>query len=288
MPSTVPSHHEQLHRHLNQFLEQAPVSDWLNTDPIQFPRRYTQIQQREVVAIFAALLAYGRVGLIARAMEDVLKRMGPDLHLSITNDSPANARERFSGFVYRLTTGSDLARLWLGLGDIIRTHGSIGQALMVWHDDSNTDFRPLLSQLRNAVMTATPEFEERKGFRHFLSDPMGGSAVKRYCMLMRWMVRGPDEVDLGHWAQLGTERLVLPLDTHVHRIARNLGLTSRATADWKTAAEITEALRQLDPVDPARFDFALAHLGISGACPSKRVPEICTGCPINKICILGS
>ena len=107
-------------------------------------------------------------------------------------------------------------------------------------------------------------------------------------MLMRWMVRGPDEIDLGDWSELGTQRLVIPLDTHVHRISQNLGLTKRVTADWKTTAEITHRLRALDPMDPTRFDFALAHLGISGSCPSKRVSEICTRCPINTICTLGA
>lgn len=287
VPSPSLAGQTQLQHHLTQFINQAPVSSWLSTDPIQFPKRFTRIDQREIVAIFAALLAYGRVGLIAKAMEDVLIRMGPDLQLNIIQDAPDDARRRFSGFVYRLTTGDDLARLWLGLGAVIRSHGTIGAALMSWDDITQPDLRYTLSQLRHAVMVATPDFPERKGFRHFLSDPSGGSAIKRYCMLMRWMVRGPDEVDFGQWSQLGTARLTLPLDTHIHRIARNLGLTHRLTADWKTAAEITERLRALDPIDPTRFDFALAHLGISGSCPSKRVTEICAGCPINKICTLG-
>ena len=287
MVAPVPSQHSHLKHYLNQFINQAPVSGWLNADPIQFPKRFARKDQREIVAFFAALLAYGRVGLIARAMENVLLRMGPQLHDDIINDSPDDARRRFDGFVYRLTTGDDLARLWVGLGAVIKTHGSIGTALLTWDDASQTDFRHTLSRLRHAVMTATPGFPDRKGFRHFLADPSGGSAIKRYCMLMRWMVRGPDDVDFGQWSQLGTARLTLPLDTHIHRIARNLGLTNRATPDWKTASEITDRLRALDPVDPTRFDFALAHLGISGSCPSKRVPEICTGCPINKICTLG-
>ena len=288
MVAPAPSQNAYLKQHLDQFINQAPVSNWLNTDPIQFPKRFAQQEQREIVAVFAALLAYGRVGLIARAMEDVLKRMGTQLEHDIIKDSPDDARHRFSGFVYRLTTGDDLARLWVGLGAVIKSHGSIGAALLSWDDSSQTDLRHTLSQLRDAVMTATPGFSDRKGFRHFLADPSGGSAIKRYCMLMRWMVRGPDNVDFGQWSQLGTARLTLPLDTHIHRIARNLGLTNRATPDWKTASEITDRLRALDPVDPTRFDFALAHLGISGSCPSKRVLDICTGCPINKICTLGS
>ncbi len=287
MPVSPLTHRDKLEHHLDNFLQQAPLSNWLKTDPIQFPKRFEQRAQREIVAIFAALLAYGRVGLIARAMEEVLKRMGPDLERGIVQDSVHEARARFEGFVYRLTTGEDLARLWLGLGHVIRNYGSIRQALMYWDHDDSIDFRPLLCRLRTEVVSSTPDFKARKGFNHFLSNPIGGSAIKRYCMLMRWMVRGPDTVDLGDWSDLGTERLMLPIDTHVHRISRNLGLTKRASADWKTAVEITNKLKSLDPIDPTRFDFALAHLGISGSCPSKRVDKICTSCPINKICTLG-
>jgi uncharacterized protein (TIGR02757 family) len=100
------------------------------------------------------------------------------------------------------------------------------------------------------------------------------------------MVRGSDAVDLGLWKALGTHRLTMPLDTHVHRISRYLGLTDRSQADWRTATQITTALRRFDPVDPLRYDFALAHLGISGACPTRRVPEICRTCPIEPICTL--
>ena len=105
-------------------------------------------------------------------------------------------------------------------------------------------------------------------------------------MFLRWMVRGPDAVDFGHWSALGTHRLVMPLDTHVHRIGRYIGLTRRNQADWKTAVDITNALKQLDGVDPLRFDFALAHMGISGLCPSRRVESICKDCAIRNICTL--
>ena len=105
-------------------------------------------------------------------------------------------------------------------------------------------------------------------------------------MLLRWMVRGPDTVDFGDWAALGTERLTIPLDTHVHRIGRYLGLTKRRSPDWKTAQEITGVLRTFDAKDPLRYDFALAHLGISGRCPTYRVPDICSSCRLNAVCQL--
>jgi uncharacterized protein (TIGR02757 family) len=123
-------------------------------------------------------------------------------------------------------------------------------------------------------------------FQHFLPDPNKGSACKRYMMLLRWMVRGPDAIDFGDWRFLGAERLTIPVDTHVHRIGRYLGLVDRKGANWKTATEITGALRVFDEADPLRYDFAIAHLGISGACPTYRVREVCDGCELNPVCQL--
>jgi endonuclease III len=76
----------------------------------------------------------------------------------------------------------------------------------------------------------------------------------------------------------------MPIDTHVFRVARFVGLTERRTADWRTAVEVTEGLRRFDAADPVRFDFALAHLGISGACRGFRDAEVCPGCPLDAVC----
>ena len=105
-------------------------------------------------------------------------------------------------------------------------------------------------------------------------------------MWLRWIVRGPDEVDLGLCAELKASRLIIPLDVHIYKLSHALGLTQRRSADLKTALEITERLRRLAPNDPIRYDFALAHLGISGECRGYRLIEICSTCPLEKLCSL--
>ena len=100
------------------------------------------------------------------------------------------------------------------------------------------------------------------------------------------MVRGPDHIDLGDWSFLGTDRLNMPLDTHVHRISQFIGLTHRSQADWKTARAISERLRELDCQDPLRYDFAIAHMGISGHCTRVQKPDICRDCDLRGICTL--
>jgi uncharacterized protein (TIGR02757 family) len=120
--------------------------------------------------------------------------------------------------------------------------------------------------------------------RWLLPRPADGSACKRPLLFLRWVARPDDGVDLGLWTALDPARLVVPLDTHVHRIGYWIGLTSRRTASWRTALEVTAALRALDPADPTRFDFALAHLGISRDCPGRPEPRACTPCPLRAHC----
>ncbi|GAC1603956.1 MAG: hypothetical protein NVS4B10_16730 [Myxococcales bacterium] len=119
--------------------------------------------------------------------------------------------------------------------------------------------------------------------KHLLPHPARGSACKRLNLFLRWMIRPADGVDFGLW-EVPAAALVIPLDTHVHRIGRFIGLTRRADLSWRTAEEITARLRTLDADDPVRYDFALSHLGISGSCPSRRDARKCEGCPLQPIC----
>jgi uncharacterized protein (TIGR02757 family) len=106
-----------------------------------------------------------------------------------------------------------------------------------------------------------------RGMAQFFPSPVKGSACKRMNLFLRWMVRKKD-IDFGLWKSIPGNKLVIPLDIHIARISQCLGFTRRASADWKAAREITEALKKLDPDDPLKYDFALCHHGISGLCKS--------------------
>ena len=120
-------------------------------------------------------------------------------------------------------------------------------------------------------------------FPFFFPSPASGSACKRLCMYLRWMVRPADGIDLGLWREVSAAKLVIPVDAHIQRISRYLGLTNRKQADWRMAREITQALRRLDPADPVKYDFSLCHLGISEGCDGRDRVR-CTACPINELC----
>jgi uncharacterized protein (TIGR02757 family) len=112
--------------------------------------------------------------------------------------------------------------------------------------------------------------------------------MKRVNLFLRWMIRPDDGIDLGLWEPVRPAQLVIPLDTHVSRISRYLGLTDRRTVDWKMAVEVTRTLRGLDGDDPVRFDFALSRLGILDLCPRRVDPERCRACSLVSVCRLGT
>jgi uncharacterized protein (TIGR02757 family) len=271
---------------LDAFLATFDFSAARARDPVAFAHRFEGEADREVVALFAALLAYGRVDLIARALEDVTTRMGPNPAAAARADDLDAARRRFDGFVYRFTRGEDLARLWFGVGRTLSTYGGLGACAVALDRPDAPDLRVALTGLRTALVAPTLHLPSRRGFDHLVADPERASACKRWFLYLRWMVRGPDAVDLGQWRALGTHRLLMPVDTHIHRISTYLGLTTRAGADARTSREITDALLRLDPDDPVRFDFALTHMGISGGCLRRREASVCTACPIESVCRL--
>jgi uncharacterized protein (TIGR02757 family) len=143
-----------------------------------------------------------------------------------------------------------------------------------------------MAALRDDILAAAPPRRTRgyDGFRHLFADPRAGSPCKRQNLWLRWMIRGPDGIDLGIW-NLSPSALVIPLDVHVFRISKNLGLTRRKTARWETAEEITSRLRAFDPDDPVRYDFAICHLGVARDCPSRRDAVKCGRCVLRGVCL---
>lgn len=262
-------------------------------DPVELPRRYADAEDQEVAALFASSLAYGRAGVFKPVLERVLAAMGPAPGRFVRAFARDPDPAAFAGAVYRFNRPEDLAALAAAAGDLAHRHGTLGArfgALFGEQGGGPAALRPALArfsaELRGApAVAALLRRRGRRGLAHLLPDAAGPGASKRWNLYLRWMVRGPDAVDLGAWRGLvPRSALVVPLDTHVHRVARCLGLTRRRDASWRTAEEITAGLRRLDPDDPVRFDFALCHLGMSGACPARRDPARCTECPLAPAC----
>jgi uncharacterized protein (TIGR02757 family) len=248
------------------------------SDPVGFVHRYEDPDDREVVGLIAALLAFGNVVAIRRSIARVLDVLGPSPAAAVDGAAPGQLARALDGFAHRVWVGADVAALLDHVAALRRAHGSLAAAFAA-HRAAESTFLDGLARFADALRGPAPS----AGLKHLVPDPRRGSACKRLLLYLRWMVRPDDGVDLGLF-DVPPSELVIPVDTHVQRIARNLRLTERRDASLRTAREITAALAALDPDDPVRYDFALCHLGISRACPSRRDPALCARCVVKDVC----
>jgi uncharacterized protein (TIGR02757 family) len=258
------------------------------TDPVHIVRRFNASEDREIVGFCAAGLAFGRVASVLQSIESLLTVMGPHPARFVRNFDPARERDRLAPLVHRWIRGRDLMALLLILQRMLRESGSI-EAFFLEGDDpaqphvgaalDSFSTRALATDLREAYGRRVPK---QRGVSYFFPRPSAGSACKRLNLFLRWMVRR-DEIDLGVWTRLSPARLIVPLDTHVIRLGRCLRLTRYTSPGWKMASEITASLRNVDALDPVRYDFALCHVGMMNACGFGRTQRD-SQCPLKGLC----
>jgi uncharacterized protein (TIGR02757 family) len=256
-------------------------------DPLQIVRRYARADDREVAGFVAASLAFGRVASVLHSIDRVLAIMGPAPAAYVRRFDPARDRAAFAGVVHRWTRGPDLVALvWL-MKQMIDRSGSIEGFFLDGYDSSAEDIEPALDSfsaraLRLDLRTAYGRVPRRAGVCYFFPRPSAGSGCKRLNLFLRWMVRH-DALDLGVWSRVDASKLIVPLDTHVIRVGRCLRLTRYSSPGWAMARDITVSLRQLDPADPVKYDFALCHIGMMNACGFNRAQGDAQ-CPLRGAC----
>lgn len=230
----------------------------LHRDPIGLVHSFVSKDDIEVAGLIAALLAFGNVTAIRASVTRVFDALDGQPSRSIERFAGDVVAKRLQNFVHRVYRGKDVATLLTNAERLRSRHGSLGLAFVRNYDACAGDLRNALCRWTKDLRGPNPS----RGLAHLVPDPAKGSACKRLLLYLRWMTRGPDKIDFGIWP-LSPAILIIPVDVHIHRIARELGLTSRNDASWKTAEEVTAALRAFDPDDPVKFDFALCHYGIS-------------------------
>jgi uncharacterized protein (TIGR02757 family) len=262
----------------------------LANDPLSFCHRYTDPADQEIVGLIAASFAYGNVKIILRNLGEIFTMMGPSPRAFVEEFEPDRGLTLFAGFRHRFNDGRDLCALLLAIRTMLEEADSIGEFFLGCYDAGAEDLTLALSEFSAAIlaMDYSPVFgraiiPEDSYFSFLLPSPAAGSACKRLCMYMRWMVRPADGFDLGLWHQISPAKLIIPVDAHIQRISRFLGLTGRKQADWRMAREITSSLRRFDPDDPVKYDFPLCHLGISEGCDGYDRLR-CPACPIAEVC----
>jgi len=243
---------------LRDFLEfktsQYNNPSFIENDPISIPHQFTQKEDIEIAAFLAATLAWGNRKAILKAAHQLMQLLEMAPYDFIIN---ANRQDlsRLNKFVYRTFNGIDACFFVEALQRIYQTHGGLEAAFA---PQQNEGVKDVLIRFRQIFMA---DAVIRTG-KH-VADVSKGASAKRLNMFLRWMVRQDNQgVDFGIWKNIDMSQLYLPLDLHTGNISRQLGLLTRKQNDWRAVDEITAVLRQFDPADPIKYDFALFGLGI--------------------------
>jgi uncharacterized protein (TIGR02757 family) len=247
------------------------------TDPIQIVRRFTRSDDCEVVGFIAASLAFGRVTSVIQSIERVLAVAGPRPAEYVRRFDPLREKAAFETVVHRWTRGVDLVALISVMKQMIDRSGSLEGFFVDGYSASADDIGTALDSFSSRALALDLEpaygrVPRRPGVCYFFPRPSAGSGCKRLNLFLRWMVRR-DALDLGVWSRVSPAKLIVPLDTHVIRVGRCLGLTRYTSPGWPMARDITASLRRIDPDDPVKYDFSLCHLGMMNACGFSRGPQ---------------
>jgi len=247
---------------IKAFLEEKYLQynnpSFIQCDPISIPHRFTGLHDREISGFLTAAIAWGRRDLILRSCTLMMELMDNSPYEFIMTSSE-DELIRFSRFVHRTFNGTDCIYFIRGLRHIYSNYSSLEDVLIEGMKTSGS-VREGLSNLRLSFFSLPHASRNEKHF----ADVMGGAAGKRLNMFLRWMVRKDNHgVDFGVWAKIDPSVLYIPLDLHSGNTARRLGLLTRKMNDWKAVEELTEILRDFDPADPVKYDFALFGLGVN-------------------------
>ena len=263
---------EEWREWLNEAADRFERPDFLDADPLGIPHRYSHPDDVATAGFFAATLAWGNRKSILRSCGGLLDRMD---HAPADFVASAGPRElqRLDDFVHRTFQGEDARRFVLCLRSLQGDGGLEGVFSEAFRQAPDTVGRPGVKDAGQALHGFKQRFfrdhPAGRTSKH-VADPLKGSAAKRICMYLRWMVRPAQRgVDFGLWRDIPLSALRLPLDVHTGNVARELGLLKRKTSDWRAVEEVTDVLRMLDPNDPVRYDFALFGMGVTGALDLK-------------------
>lgn len=235
--------------------------DFVLEDPIGIPHGFDDPRDREVIGLFAALLAWGRRSTIVMKLEDLCRRMHWRPHAFVREFRQDRDSHRLADFGHRTFRPDDAVALTSALSRVLDRYGSLEAAFAAGDRTDAETVGDAIESFSTLLLTVNPDAPQR--LRKHVSRPSTGSACKRLNLYLRWMVRmGP--VDLCTWTAVDPSRLLMPLDVHSGRQARALGLLDRRANDWKATLELTSCCRALFPDDPVRCDYALFGAGVTG------------------------
>ncbi len=229
---------------------------YISPDPLQFLSEYKKIEDREIVGLIASSLAYGRVSQILVSVGKILNLLGHRPKNFITASRSGKFSTFCKDFKHRFTSGCDIADFLSGIRKVLHLHGTLHDCFLKGYNPADKNILPAMTFFVKEL-----KGESFQKSNTLLPDPEKKSACKRLNLYLRWMVR-KDKVDPGGWAGVDASKLIIPLDTHMHRFGSMYNFTARINGDLKTALEVTEGFRMISPEDPVKYDFSITRFGI--------------------------
>ena len=245
---------------LKDFLDEKVLQyntlDFIESDPVQIPHLFTQKEDIEIAGFLSATIAWGNRKMIIKNSHRMMELMGNAPYDFVMSHTETDL-ERLESFVHRTFNGQDFIGFIQSLQNIYKNHSGL-EAVFSKNQEAHSmqksisEFKKIFFEIPHAART-----------QKHISDPLNNSAAKRINMYLRWMCRQDNKgVDLGIWKSIPPAMLSCPLDVHSGNVARKLGILSRKQNDGKALLELDSKLRELDPHDPVKYDFALFGLGV--------------------------
>lgn len=249
----------QLKNLLDKKYETYNQLSFIETDPISVPHQFSLKQDIEIMAFWTAMLAWGqRITIINKANELIELMDGAPYDFILNHEE--KDRKRFLNFKHRTFNTTDTLYFLDFFQWYYQNHKSLEQAFY-------SEMSPQEETIENGLIGFQKLFfslsDAPQRTKKHVASPERKSTCKRLSMFLRWMVRSDSVgVDFGIWKKIKASQLTMPLDVHVERVARHLKLIQRKQRDWQTTLELTAAMRELDPDDPVKYDYALFGLGV--------------------------
>ncbi|MBI1341949.1 MAG: TIGR02757 family protein [Terrimonas sp.] len=231
---------------------------FIEKDPVSIPHLFSRKQDIEIAGFFAAIFAWGARPTIINKSKELMHLMDGHPYQFITQHQEKDLKKVLH-FKHRTFNSTDLLYFISFLQQHFRIHDSLESAFTNWMSAKDKNIETALNGFYQYFFSLD---DVPARTRKHIASPGKGSTCKRLNMFLRWMVRKDNKgVDFGIWKNIQPSQLICPIDLHVARVARSLGLIRREQTDWQTALELTAGLRKLDPVDPVKYDFALFGMG---------------------------
>lgn len=248
-----------LRENLDYLWDKYDREEFIVADPISVPHKFSETKDIEIAGFLSSTIAWGNRKAIVKGgwkMMEVMEERPYDF----TMNAQSEDLKDISRYVYRTFNGEDLCDFVLCLRRVCQKWGSLGEMFQTLYERTSS-IREMLILARNEFFEASHNPHSEKHF----SSALKGAACKRLNMYLRWMVRQDSRgVDFGIWKRIPQNQLCLPLDVHSVRMSHAFGILQRKQVDWKAVEEVGKVLRQLDPDDPIKYDYALFGAGIDG------------------------